>query len=195
MAATVSKSNDVSLTADPDSLSAEKPSLTSSLTRKNRWRRRGQRRRAGKIWIAVGFLCAGLLAVAMFLPKAQTVQLGLESPFAAAVFEAFPEADPAKILTMHDDGLPRTATLHLPAHLIEPGQGIGHPFARLGVEFGGVERTLSGTEMASRLEQIGQTVLPADLVRCHSYEIGEISSAPKSPRRTRILHLHLNPGC
>ena len=195
MTATVSKSNDTSFLTGQDRVAATKLSSASGLMRKNRWKRRGKRRWLRTFSILTIFLSIGIVAGLAFWPKGANIQQGLETPFAKAVFEAFPEANPEKIVTMHNDGLPWTATLHLPAYLIEPGQGIGNPFARLGVEFGGVERTLSGTEMASRLEQIGQAVLPTDLVRCHSYEIGEISSAPESPRRTRVLYLHLNPGC
>lgn len=195
MTATVSKSNDVARSAGRKAVATEKLSSQSGLMRKKRWTRRGKRHRL-KSWAMIAVLPMICLAVgALFILKNQNEQQGLQGPFAVAVFEAFPEADSTKIVTIHDDDLPRTATLHLPAYLIEPEQGIGNPFARLGVEFGGVERTLSGSEMAARLERIGQSVLPDSLVRCHSYEIGEISSKPEAPRRMRVLHLHLNPGC
>jgi len=195
MTVTVPKFNDVQATAEQSRLTATKLSSATSLRRENRWKRRTQQRWLKPLLLVVGCLFLGVLAAAFFSPNAKSTNQGLGSVFANAVFQAFPEADPAKIVTVHDGDLPQAATLHLPAYLIEPGQGIGNPFARLGVEFGGDERTLPGVEMASRLEQIGQAVLPADLIRCHSYDVGEISSKPEDPRRTRILHLHLNPGC
>ena len=195
MTATVSKFNDEPVKSDQDGVAAAKLSSANSLRRENRWKRRSGSLQAKLILTVFGCVLVGFIAAAILSPKAEVTHQGLENPFANAVFQAFPEADSTKIVTMYDDDLPRSATLHLPAHLIEPGQGIGNPFARLGAEFGGVERTLSGVEMASRMERIGHAVLSADLVRCHSYEIGQISSDPDAPRRTRALHLHLNPGC
>ena len=195
MTESASKTGDDHERSEQDSVAAVKLSSTRSLRRENRWKRR-DRGRWNTPTISV-FACVllGLVFAAILAPKAETTRHGIEGEFANAVFEAFPEADPANISTLYDDDLPRSATLHLPAYMIEPALGIGNPFARLGAEFGGVERTLSGVEMASRLEQIGQAALPSDLIRCHSYEIGEISSEPDAPRRTRALHLHLNPGC
>jgi len=194
MTATVSKFNDPEAIARKSVVSPHLSS-TGSLKRENRWKRRRQYSWVNLFALAIGCLFIGFLAASIFAPKAKTTLHGLETPFAKAVYAAFPEADPAKIVTVHDGDLPLMATLHLPAHLIEPEQGIGNPFARLGGEFGGDERTLPGAEMASRLEQIGHASLPADVPRCHSYDIGEISSKPKDPRQTRILRLHLNPGC
>jgi len=198
MTVDVSQSNETDvaeISSEMESLVAEKPAEASSLKRANRWKRRARHKWVKQIYLVAGCLVAGFAAAAIFSPKPIKMQQGLEGPFANAIFEAFPEAEPLKIDTWYKGDLPQIATLHLPAYLIEPDQGIGNPFARLGAEFGGVERTLSGIEMASRLEQIGDKVLSDDMLRCHSYEIGAISSEPESPRRTRILHLHLNPGC
>jgi len=195
MTLTVSKFYDGLVSRETSGTEGLPRSSMRDLSRENRWKRRGQPSLAKPLILVLGLVFIGFIAAGLFLPKSKTRLHGLEGSFAIAVYEAFPEADPSKIVTLQEDDLPHSATLELPAYLIEPGQGIGNPFARLGVEFGGIERTLSGVEMASRLEQIGEAVLPADLLRCHSYEIGKISSKPEDRRRTRILHVHLNPGC
>ena len=176
----------------PRDVASARPSGSSSLTRKNRWKRRGGPKYSRFAALGVALLaCISVLAVLRF--GAGEASTGPDGPFASAVFDAFPEADAERIETYYNGDVPVSATLHLPAHLLK--QGFGDPFARLGTEFGGAERTLSGIEMASRLERIASAVLPADMLRCYTYDVGDVTVLAGGLRRTRALYLRLNPGC
>jgi hypothetical protein len=173
----------------------KRPVKPISLQRQNRWKRRGSSTTARRVLNVVGFVA---LAVAVFAVLALTsakVDTGPEGPLAKSVYEAFPEADPQRIDISVINDLPSTVILHLPAHMIEPSRGLGDPFAELGARFGRAERTLSGLEMAARIEQVSAALLPDEAVKCHTYDVGGISSPPEAPRRTRALYVHLNPGC
>lgn len=173
-------------------VASSSPSGSRSLARKNRWKRRGGRSYSRFTALGVALLaCICVLVVLRF--GSGEASTGPDGPFAQAVYEAFPEADAERIETIYDGDLPVAATLHLPAHLIK--QRFADPFARLGAEFGGAERTLSGIEMASRIERVAQTVLPDDMPRCHTYEVGDVTVLAGGLRRTRALYLRLNPGC
>jgi hypothetical protein len=136
-----------------------------------------------------------LLTVLIIYMLTRTKPPGPEGPFAEAVYAVFPEADPLAIETRYKEDVPSTATIHLPADLIDAPRGIGDPFERLGKQFGGSGRVLRGPEMARRLEALGNVVLPKGLARCHTYEVGEISTTSDAPRQMRRLYLYLNPGC
>ena len=172
-----------------------RPMKRGGLRRENRWKRRGtsvQRRRM------LNIAMFGLIAMAVFVAlelMSKQVNTGPEGPMAKIAFQAFPEADPKRIEIFEKNDLPSTVHLHLPAHMIEPSRGTDDPFARLGAEFGRAERTLSGLEMASRIEQLSAGMLPDEPVKCHTYEVGGISSADDEPRQTRGLYIYLHPGC
>jgi len=160
----------------------------------SRWKRRGTSKAKQRMRLVT---LAGLLVVAVILAfKLQPEKAAFvpEGAFPQAVYDAFPEADPHRIATAGKGDLPNAVSLHMPAHMIAPALA-SDPFLRLGNDFGGAERSLSGTEMAARIEQIANAVLPADVPRCYTYETGGISSAPDAPRATRTLYLWLNPGC
>lgn len=163
--------------------------------RSQRWKRRGKsksRQRRLELLFAVGVF---LLTVLIFYFLTRTSDPTPEGPFAEAVYEVFPEADPLTIETRYKGDVPSTATINLPADLIDAPRGIGDPFERLGKQFGGSGRVLRGPEMARRLETLGNAILPEGMPRCHTYEVGEISSVADSPRQMRRLYLYLNPGC
>lgn len=145
--------------------------------------------------MGIGALALGLVALLILQSGRGEAVIGPQGPFAQALYSAFPEADLQRIETVEADDLPIAATIHLPAHLIEPSHGFGDPFYRLGAQFGGTERTLSGVELAERMSRLSAAVLPEDMPRCHTYKVGAISSDPEAPRRTRALHIHLHPGC
>ena len=179
---------------DPD-LKAANPLKPDSLQREQRWKSRNKGKKQHRTAVLAGgwFACMGFL-VAQQLDSKPTPKEP-DSPLAKVVYQAFPEADPQRIDVVSKNELPAFITLHLPSHMIDPGRGIGDPLAALGAEFGRSERTLSGTEMAARIEQVSNNLLPKDIIRCHTYDVGPVSSPPESPRETRTLFLYLNPGC
>lgn len=160
-----------------------------------RWKRRGRSRSRRRWRDALFALLVFVVTVVAIYLLTRTAPPGPEGPFAEAVYTVFPEADPLTIETRYKGDAPSTATIHLPADLIDAPRGIGDPFERLGKQFGGSGRVLRGPEMARRLEALGDLVMPADMPRCHTYEVGEISTASDSPRQMRRLYLYLNPGC
>lgn len=175
-------------------IKSARPSGRASMTRKNRWKRRGIKKSNRRMVIAGGWALVAIISLIAIQLSSRETAFVPEGEFAQAVYEAFPEADPQRITTVVTDSVPQSAMLHLPSHLIEPALG-SDPFQALGSQFGGAERTLSGVEMASRIEQIAGLMLPADVPRCYTYKVGGISSPPEAPRQTRVLHLRLNPGC
>jgi len=183
---------------DAGSVKSACPSNPVSMTRKTRWKRRGISDLRKRLIIGSVLVVLCLLVVLIVRSGSRdTAAMGPDGPFASALAQAFPEADVSRIETRYDpDGeMPLGATLHLPAHLLESSQAFVDPFARLGSEFGGAERTLSGVELGARLERVANEMLPADLPRCHTYDIGQLSPQSDDAARTRALHIHLNPGC
>lgn len=177
------------------SVKSARPAKPRSMRRENRWKRRGvsvQNRRFGS-YAAFAFIAVAVFVILELSTK--TVDTGPEGPLAKIVFEAFPEADPKRIEIVEENGLPSRVVMHLPSHMVEPSRGWSDPFALLGAEFGRAERTLSGVEMGKRIKQVSDALLPEGTVRCHTYDVGGISSTLEDPRRTRALFLHLNPGC
>jgi len=196
MDASVITSDTASGTVSPErDIRSARPVNPGSLQRKNRWKRRGRSVLNRRITIFAVASLMGLALVLFFQMNSETQDKGPEGAVAITVYEAFPEADPQRIEVTEKEGLPNTVTLHLPAHMIEPSRGINNPFALLGAEFGRTERTLSGVEMAKRLEQAVGALLPSDMVKCYTYDVGAISSPPEARHRTRSLHLYLNPVC
>lgn len=168
-----------------------------SMTRKNRWKRRGGSKTKSRAAVFGGVLGICILAAVLLGTNNGEATRGPDGPVAQVLIEAFPEADASKIAVQYDaDGTtPLSAMLDMPAHLIEPGLAFGDPFARLGSEFGGAERSLSGVEMGARMHRVARAVLPEGMLSCHTYKVGDITSAPEAPSRTRALHIFLNPGC
>ncbi len=172
-----------------------RPLKPRSMRREARWKRRRENGLHNRILVSVIVPTILLSAMAIVHMNSGTVDNGPQGESAKIVFEAFPEADPQRIEVTEEDGLPNKITLHLPSHMIEPSRGIDNPFANLNAEFGRAERTLSGVKMAARIEQIAGVLLPSDMEKCYTYDVGVISSPPEAPRPTRSLYLHLNPGC
>lgn len=174
---------------------SKRPVKPVSMQRQNRWKRRGGTTAGRRALNIFGFVALAVGVFAILELTSAKVDTGPAGPLAKSVFDAFPEADPQRIDISVKNDLPSTVILHLPAHMIEPSRGLGDPFAELAAQFGRAERTLSGVEMASRIEQVSAALLPDEAVKCHTYDVGGISSPPEEPRQTRALFVHFNPGC
>ena len=185
----------------PDSASEKRnvksarPVKSRSMRREARWKRRRKIGLYSRIVVIAMVPIVLFSAMAIVHLNSGTVDNGPQGESAKIVFKAFPETDPQRIEVTEKNNLPNKITLHLPSHMIEPSRGIGDPFANLNAEFGRAERTLSGVKMAARIEQIAGALLPSDMVKCYTYDVGTISSPPEAPQPTRSLYLHLNPGC
>ncbi len=188
-------------TASPDltpkkrSVRSARPVKPGSLRREARWKRRRKIGLHNRILVIAIVPIILFVAMAIVHMNSGAVDNGPKGESAKIVFAAFPEADPKRIEVTEKDNLPNKVTLHLPSHMIEPSRGIDDPFTNLSAEFGRAERTLSGVKMAARLEKIAAALIPGDMVRCYTYDVGRISSPPEAPRPTRSLYLHLNPDC
>lgn len=178
---------------------AERSLPQEAFSRKNRWRRRGTRNSGRKVYrlAALGVCSVAGLALLVWSILPAPLDKSLNGPFAQALVKAFPEADAARMTLIYGevDGLgelPVSATLHMPAFLLGSREA-SDPFTRLGLEFGGDKQVLSGAELGERVSRVVDSVLPEDVSRCQTYEIGEASDGEGVS--TRALHLHLNPGC